>query len=63
MVLSRVAMPRLLVISFSILDLYKTNSLNSFSASGNIEIVANNTDSGESARNELSHLNSASFAF
>ena len=31
----------------------------SFSAKGNIEVFANNTDSGESARNELSHLKSA----
>ena len=30
--------------------------LKSFSAKGNIELFANNTDSGESARNELSHL-------
>ena len=28
-----------------------------------MEIFANNTDSGESARNELSHLKSALFAF
>ena len=38
-------------------------SINSFSANGNIAIFANNTDSGESARNELSHLKSALFAF
>ena len=37
--------------------------INSFSAKGNIEVFANNTDSGESARNELSHLKSALFAF
>ena len=37
--------------------------LNSFCAKGNIEVFANNTDSGESARNELSHLKSALFAF
>ena len=37
--------------------------VNSFSAKGNIEVFANNTDSGESARNELSHLKSALFAF
>ena len=36
---------------------------NSFSAKGNIDVFANNTDSGESARNELSHLKSAFFAF
>ena len=35
--------------------------LNSFSAKGNIELFANNTDSGESARNELSHLKSSLF--
>ena len=34
----------------------------SFSAKGNIELFANNTDSGDSARNELSHLKSALFA-
>ena len=34
---------------------------NSFSAKGNIELFANNADSGESARNELSHLKSALF--
>ena len=34
---------------------------NSFSAKGNIELFANNTDSGESARSELSHLKSALF--
>ena len=33
--------------------------VNSFIAKGNIELFANNTDSGESARNELSHLKSA----
>ena len=33
----------------------------SFSAKGNIQDFANNTDSGESARNELSHLKSALF--
>ena len=38
-------------------------TLNSFSAKGNIEVFANNTDSGESARNELFHLKSALFAF
>ena len=32
-----------------------------FSAKGNIELFANNKDSGESARNELSHLKSALF--
>ena len=37
--------------------------INPFSAKGNIEVFANNTDSGESARNELSHLKSALFAF
>ena len=37
--------------------------INSFSAKGNIEVFASNTDSGESARNELSHLKSALFAF
>ena len=36
--------------------------INSFSAKGNIQVFANNTDSGESARNELSHLKSALFA-
>ena len=35
---------------------------NPFSAKGKIEGFANNTDSGESARNELSHLKSALFA-
>ena len=35
--------------------------INSFSAKGNIELFANNADSGESARNELSHLKSALF--
>ena len=35
----------------------------SFSATGNIEAFANSTDSGESARNELSYLKSALFAF
>ena len=34
---------------------------NTFSAKGNIELFANNTDSGESARNELSQLKSALF--
>ena len=34
---------------------------NSFSAKGNIELFANNADSGETARNELSHLKSALF--
>ena len=38
-------------------------ALNYFSAKGNIKVFANNTDSGESARNELSHLKSALFAF
>ena len=38
-------------------------AFNSFSAKGNIEGFANNADSGESARNELSHLKSALFAF
>ena len=38
-------------------------SVNSFSATGNVEVFANNADSGESARNELSHLKSALFAF
>ena len=36
--------------------------INSFSANGNIQVFANNTDSGESARNELPHLKSALFA-
>ena len=36
--------------------------INSFSDNGNIELFANNTDSGESARVELSHLKSALFA-
>ena len=40
-----------------------TDRVNSFSATGNIEVFANNADSGESARNELSHLKSALFAF
>ena len=35
----------------------------SFNAKGNIEVFANNTDSGESDRNELSHLKSALFTF
>ena len=34
---------------------------NSISAKGNIELFANNADSDESARNELSHLKSALF--
>ena len=33
-----------------------------FSAKGNFEVFANNTDSGESARNELLRLKSAYFA-
>ena len=37
--------------------------LNPFSAKGNIEVFADNTDSGESACDELSHLKSALFAF
>ena len=37
--------------------------INSFSAKGNIEVLENNADWGESARNELSHLISALFAF
>ena len=41
----------------------KNRGLNSFRAKGNIEVFANNTDSGESACNELSHLKSALFAF
>ena len=36
---------------------------NSSSAKGSIEVFANNTDSCESARNELSHMKSAWFAF
>ena len=37
---------------------------NSVSANGgNIEDYANDTDSGESARNELSHLRSVTFVF
>ena len=36
---------------------------NSFSAKGNIELFANNTDPGKSARDELSHLKSALFTF
>ena len=45
-------------------SVYVSNiSSNSFSAKGNIEAFANNTDSGESARNKLSHLKSALFAF
>ena len=36
---------------------------NSISSTGNTEVFANNADSGESARNELSHLKSALFAF
>ena len=35
--------------------------INSFSAKGNVELFSNNTDSGESARNELSRLKSALF--
>ena len=42
---------------------FDINEINSFSDKGKIEVFANNTDSGESARNELSHLKSASFAF
>ena len=37
--------------------------INSFSVTGNTEVFANNADLGESARNELSHLKSALFAF
>ena len=37
--------------------------VNSFSAKGNIQVFANNTDAGESARNELSRLKSVLFAF
>ena len=37
--------------------------INSFSAKGNIQVFATNTDSGESAHNKLSHLKSALFAF
>ena len=41
----------------------KQHWIYSFSANGNMELLAaNNTDVGESARNELSHLNSALFA-
>ena len=40
----------------------RVGSVNSFSSKGNIEVFANNTDSGESARNELSHLKSELFA-
>ena len=36
--------------------------LNSFSAKGNIALFANNAYSGESTRNELSHLKSALFS-
>ena len=32
-------------------------SLNSFRAKGNIEVFANNADTSESARDELTHLN------
>ena len=39
------------------------SEFNSFSATGNVEVFANNADSGESARHELSHLESALFAF
>ena len=37
--------------------------ITSYIVDGNIEVFANNTDSSESARNELSHLESALFAF
>ena len=36
---------------------------NSFYANGNVEVFTNIADSGESARNKLSHLKSALFAF
>ena len=39
------------------MNIHSSSFFNSFSAKGNIELFANNTDSGESARNELSHLN------
>ena len=42
---------------------FGTERVNSFSAKGNIDDFANNADSGEPARNELSHLKSALFAF
>ena len=38
-------------------------SVQLFQRQRQIEVLANNTDSGESARNELSHLKSALFAF
>ena len=45
------------------IEMKKISLINTFSAKGNIEVFANNPDSGESARNELSHLESALFAF
>ena len=48
---------------YLLLQKSKDIQLNSFSANGNIEVFANNADSGESARDELSHLKSALFAF
>ena len=40
-----------------------TSSVNSFGAKGNIVLFANNADSVETARNELSHLKSTLFGF
>ena len=39
-----------------------TTFFNSYSAKGNIELFAKNTDSGESAHNELFHLKSVLFS-
>ena len=43
-------------------NVYKIQ-FNSFSDYGNIDVFANNTGSGESAGNELSHLKPALFTF
>ena len=52
------------VFYYIVFQLYlKNNAFNSFSANGNIELFANNTDSGETVRDELSHLKSALFCF
>ena len=49
--------------SVEVTDLFFFSCIKSFSANGNIEVFANNTDTGKSARNELPHMKSALFAF
>ena len=44
-----------LAINFGNLNFYKRTRFNSFSAKGNIQVFANNTDSGESIRNDFEH--------